>query len=514
MVSYGEIFDMNKNEMAQFQGDLRDLVGESYTVKVDKNLSQQERDELTAHVRRTVGDNNATILIVEPVIEPKFDFNFDLVASKAKEIQTLPHTSEVIESPKPIYSDKWLVMQNRLLNAISNLDLNERRLIMFLSPLVRKHVENDPDARKRVFTVNALDFAGEYNLGKKSIYRTLAEVADSLLHKAFFFWNFKNNERTHRTGVSWLVECDYKENEGYLEIILADTVIEMLSVFDRKNLFTKWERHWIVNLGSYGMVLFELIASCMFQKHKSKTYTVEFLREKFNCLESYSRNIDFKRYVLDKAISDIHAHTPYRITYTQKKKGRVVNEIVFSFEDTSMTKKQNLKQTNASIKTNSHKNSLIPKRQKLHKSALTDAQIRKLAVHKDLFVQANQHLIVDKTLSYYQVFESFKKDLQDPNKISQFHQVGEYLSLKAKENIPSLPKTEQDTRQKKPAYIAEPLTADEIKRIVNNKEFQADYSGKYKSKGKEGSPEHIEFLTFRLQASPSEFTKKPLSRYL
>ena len=514
MVSYGEIFDMNKHEMAQFQGDLRDLVGESYTVKVDKNLSQQERDELTAHVRRTVGDNNATILIVEPVIEPKFDFNFDLVASKAKEIQTLPHTSEVIESSKLIYSDKWLVMQNRLLNAISNLDLNERRLIMFLSPLVRKHVENDPDARKRVFTVNALDFAGEYNLGKKSIYRTLAEVADSLLHKAFFFWNFKNNERTHRTGVSWLVECDYKENEGYLEIILADTVIEMLSVFDRKNLFTKWERHWIVNLGSYGMILFELIASCMFQKHKSKTYTVEFLREKFNCLESYSRNIDFKRYVLDKAISDIHAHTPYRITYTQKKKGRVVNEIVFSFEDTSMTKKQNLKQTNASIKTNSHKNSLIPKRQNLHKSALTDAQIRKLAVHKDLFVQANQHLIVDKTLSYYQVFESFKKDLQDPNKISQFHQVGEYLSLKAKENIPSLPKTEQDTRQKKPAYIAEPLTADEIKRIVNNKEFQADYSGKYKSKGKEGSPEHIEFLTFRLQASPSEFTKKPLSRYL
>ncbi len=320
--------------MAQFQNNLRDFVGESYTVKVDKNLSKQERDELTDHVRRMIGDNNATVLIVEPVIEPKFDFTFDLINSSAKEIKPTQSISEVESKPALIYSDKWLVMQNRLLNAISNLDLNERRLIMFLSPLVRKHVESEPDARKRVFTVNALEFAHEYNLGKKSIYRTLADIADSMLHKAFFFWNFKDNERTHRTGVSWLVECEYKEKEGHLELILADTVIEMLSVFDRENPFTKWERHWIINLGSYGMILFELIASCMFQEHKKKTYTIEYLREKFNCLDSYSRNIDFKRYVLDTAISDIHAHTPYRISYTQNKKGRVISEIVFSFEDT------------------------------------------------------------------------------------------------------------------------------------------------------------------------------------
>lgn len=256
--------------MAQFQNNLREFVGESYTVKVDKNLSEKERDELIAHVRRTIGDINATVLIVEPVIEPKFDFNFDLITSNAKEIKPTQNISEVEVKPTLIYSDKWLVMQNRLLNAISNLDLNERRLIMFLSPLVRKHVESEPDARKRVFTVNALEFAHEYNLGKKSIYRTLADIADSMLHKAFFFWNFKDNERTHRTGVSWLVECEYKENEGHLELILADTVIEMLSIFDRENPFTKWERHWIINLGSYGMILFELIASCMFQDHKKK----------------------------------------------------------------------------------------------------------------------------------------------------------------------------------------------------------------------------------------------------
>ena len=147
--------------MSQFQNDLREVVGTSYTVKVDKNLSKQERDELTAHVRRTIGDSNATILIVEPFLEPKFDFNFDLITPNAKEIKPTEGGSEAEVKRTVIYGDKWLVMQNRLLNAISNLDLNERRLIMFLSPLVRKHVESAPDARKRVYTVNALEFANE-----------------------------------------------------------------------------------------------------------------------------------------------------------------------------------------------------------------------------------------------------------------------------------------------------------------------------------------------------------------
>lgn len=372
---------MTKNESQQFQNNLRDFAGESYTVKVDKSLSQQERDELIAHIRGTVGDSDATVLIVEPVTAPKFDFSFDLVFPKSEELRPLQNKSNVEDRPRQVYGEKWMVMQNRMLNAISDLDLNERRLIMFLSPLVRKNVESHPEEKKRVFTVNALDFANEYDLGKKSIYRTLAEVADSMLHKAFFFWNFDNNERTHRTGVSWLVECEYKENEGHLEIILADTVIEMLSVFDRDNPFTKWQRHWIINLGSYGMILFELIASCMFQKYKQTTYTVEYLREKFNCIESYSEFYNFKRYVIDKAISDIHAHTPYRISYTQKKKGRAVNELVFSFEDSSESKVDN----NQAKVLNNNADSYSIK-------GLSDPQLKRIVLNEE-FIAVYNHMV-------------------------------------------------------------------------------------------------------------------------
>ena len=239
---------------------------------------------------------------------------------------------------KLVYGDKWFVLQNRLLNAISNLDLNERRLIMFLSPMVREDVEQNPHKNRRKFIVKATDFAKKYHIDEKNAYRVLANSAYSVLGKTFYFWNFKDDkcvERTHQTGSNWIEHCQYKENEGHLEIYLTSLTLEMLTVFDNANPFTKYEQDIIVRLGSYGIILFELIASCMHQQHKQKAYTINYLREKFNCVETYPTFYDFKRYVLDRAIADIHEHTSYRIKYEQKKLGRIVKELVFTFEDTA-----------------------------------------------------------------------------------------------------------------------------------------------------------------------------------
>ena len=59
-------------------------------------------------------------------------------------------------------SEDLIVIQNRLLHAISNLTLNERRLILFLSPIVRKRIEKNPT--NRVFYILAQEFADEYKL--------------------------------------------------------------------------------------------------------------------------------------------------------------------------------------------------------------------------------------------------------------------------------------------------------------------------------------------------------------
>ena len=289
---------------------------------------------------------------------------------------------------KLIYGDKWFVLQNRLLNAITNLNLNERRLIMFLSPLVRKDVDIYPEKHKRIFTVKALDFASRYEIDDGNVYRVLESSAHSILNKSFHFWNFKEDQRTHQTGSSWVDFCDYKKELGCLEISLSSHVIEMITVFDKANSFTKYEHEIIVKLGSYGIVLFELIASCMHQEYKKKTYTIQYLREKFNCLETYLPYYDFRRYVIDKAIKDIHTNTSYKIKYEQKKSGRIVNELTFSFEDNSknIENKDNKKIVNkASVRDANNGNMFTVEE-------LSDKQLGRIARNKQFIADYN-HLV-------------------------------------------------------------------------------------------------------------------------
>lgn len=272
---------------------------------------------------------------------------------KALEVQEQAKKDLELQN-KLVYGDKWYVLQNRLLNAITDLDLNERRLIMFLSPMVRKDVENYPNKHRRVFIVRALDFAETYEIKPNNVYKVLAKTADTILRKAFWFWNFKDDkpfgEKTYKTGMTWVSKCNYLEEKGEIAVSLSEDMIEMLTVFDKANPFTKYQIDVIVKLGCYGIILFELIVSCLYQNFRKKSYTIEYLKEKFNCVDSYSNVAEFKRNVIDRAIKEIHEHTSICVSYGQKKVGRRISELVFSFEDTTQDKIENTKEKIDSIK--------------------------------------------------------------------------------------------------------------------------------------------------------------------
>lgn len=333
---------MTPNDISNFQSKLGETVGKSITVKVDHVLTDDDREKLINWLRQSHNDPDAVIKIIEPVSGPPEGLKFELVdvskeTAKAPQDVSQANSAGVVDY---IYGNSLIVMQNRLLNAIANLSLNERRLIMFLSPIVRKTIDDNPG--QRTFNVSAIEFADEYSENKKrsNIYKALEDVADSLLERAFFFWDFSKSEKGNKKGVSWVAECEYIKGEGRIEVTLTDTVTEMLTVFDKSHPFTKYERQNIVNLGSYGVILFELISSCLHQKNPNKSYAVNYLREKFNCIDKYESVTDFRLYVLKKAITEIEQNTPLKITVKPKKVGNTVTDMVFSFKDTSKKNKE------------------------------------------------------------------------------------------------------------------------------------------------------------------------------
>lgn len=234
-------------------------------------------------------------------------------------------------------SEDLIIIQNRLLHAISHLTLNERRLILFLSPIVRKQIEKDPN--NRVFYVYVQDFIDEYGIKSKKYYGELEKIADSIVEKAFFFWYTTSNGKAKK-GVSWVSECDYIENEGMIKVRLDNTVIEMLTVFDKAtgHFWTQYQKEWIINLGAYGIIMLEIVLSSIENKGY---YTIKHLREKFDCVDTYKKFSDFKLYVIDKSIKEIYAHTPIKISYEIHKKSRSAIGLTFSYTDTSIKSVKN-----------------------------------------------------------------------------------------------------------------------------------------------------------------------------
>lgn len=83
-----------------------------------------------------------------------------------------------------IYKDDYVVMQNRMLHAISHLALNERRLVLMLATVVRGAVEINPT--QKTFTVTADDFGKMFDINPKKQYEILQKVSKSLHGKVFY----------------------------------------------------------------------------------------------------------------------------------------------------------------------------------------------------------------------------------------------------------------------------------------------------------------------------------------
>lgn len=403
-------------------------------------------------------------------------------------------------NPSRIYGESWIVMQNRMVHAISNLELDERRLVLHLSPIVRKRVDEDPTAKR--FIVNANDFAKDFGLKGNHYYDLVRKAALSLQDKSFWTWEFEKNEKAHyEARVSWIGKSVYKPRNANIEIILMDDVIEMLSVFDRNNPFTKYHKDLIINLNGDGMIMLELVASFENKRNKQQRFTTEYIREKFNRVDTYPSISEFKRNVLDKAIADLKEYTPYIVSYETEsnKGGRAITDFVFKVHrDTEAIVTPAVKM-------------LKPK--KVFKKGLTDKQISKIHKNMQQFVKANQHLIEDKNMDFYEAFESFKPLLADKATVNSFNLVDELLSLKAGETAAA----PQSAKAKKAKAITNKATTpftptpEQIKTIAANPSFQKAYpvTGHVT-----GSDSHRAYLEFRLGSNANEFSKHPLASFL
>ena len=243
------------------------------------------------------------------------------------------------------YNKDFLVIQaNELVRSKQDdLSLLEAKLIrLAITQIVRE------DNQFNTYSCNVVDLANFLGISSKNIYRDSQELSKSLMKKSIFIKDKSKPKNKGRENYKIFHWVDYVEYiDGVITFKLSDSLKPYLLGLEQ--LFTMYGYDAILNLPTnYSIRLYELIASYQNMtvrvmpdtnytdipiEQNEFIFTVEWLRDYFNCDDKYPNTGDFVKYVIDSATKAIMKNTIMRLDYRTVRKGRKITHIVFKLVD-------------------------------------------------------------------------------------------------------------------------------------------------------------------------------------
>ncbi len=213
-----------------------------------------------------------------------------------------------------IMSDE-VVKTNRLMSALQNLSHTESR-IMQLAIIDSTETQTGLAAGKPL-RISALRYAKAFDVDPATAYKVLMDAEATLFERRFTFINERDNPVKSR----WVSQVEYVKAEGAIEIMLTPAVVKEITRIDGKtDIFTKYMLGQTAVLNSlYSLRLYELLAQWRLGK-RTPIFELETFRGQLGLEDNqYKRMSDFKRRVLDYAVTEINDKTDLKVSYTQEK---------------------------------------------------------------------------------------------------------------------------------------------------------------------------------------------------
>ena len=221
-----------------------------------------------------------------------------------------------------------VVKTQRLSESIQRLSLGEIRVLQLAIVGARETGRGLSPTTPLV--IKATDYAEMYDVTRQAAYDLMLAAEQKLFARYFTIIDPKYNlpRKSH-----WIQDVLYLKDEGSIQITFTRTVVDEITRIDgAKDFFTKYTLENTVNLtSSYAMRLYEMLCKWRdFQGSMSGLYPLETLRGQLGVGDNEYADIgNFKRRVLDVAVSQINEHTDLKVSYEQEKKGRRVSGFRF-----------------------------------------------------------------------------------------------------------------------------------------------------------------------------------------
>jgi plasmid replication initiation protein len=231
----------------------------------------------------------------------------------------------------PIYKS------NALIEASYRLTPAEQRIMLACIAQVRR---DQPITDEVLYSVSVADYAALVSTESHSIYKELAAAALRLKRREVWITERPNGEgATEETLVTgWVQSIRYRKTEGRVELRFTKDMLPYLTQLTEQ--FTRYALEDVARMTSaHAMRLYELL--CQWRDVGERKVTVEWLREAFMLGDKYPALKDFKRWVLKPAVEQINEHSPLWVKWDQRKTGRRVSHLLFTFGEKASEKPQN-----------------------------------------------------------------------------------------------------------------------------------------------------------------------------
>ena len=281
-----------------------------------------------------------------------------------------------------------VVKSNQVIEASYQLSAVEQRIVLAAISRIPKNQPITDDELYPV-SVNELQLLGVH---EKTAYRDLKEGINRLYERSI-----KLSVDDKSIKMRWVQEVQFLDSQSVIGIRFSKPILPFISNLSRE--FTKYALSDIAGINSgYGIRIYELLVQ--YRQIGKREISVDNLRTMLELGKKYPLFADFKKRVIDTAVDQINEYSPLRVTYEQKKTGRKVTHITFSFKE----KTKSIGQESTDIPKEFYK--------------LTDAQINMFGNQLSRLHELS-HLACEGE-SYEILASKIKEKLRDPKRQKQF----------------------------------------------------------------------------------------------
>ena len=318
-----------------------------------------------------------------------------------------------------------VVKTNQLNSAVQNLSLPELRIIQ-LAIVDARETGKGLDT-KTPLRIDAMRYAQAFDTTRQNAYILMKQSEETLFNRRFTYFDREKKPIKSR----WLQDVRYLDDEGAIEVCFTRLVVECITRLDgAEQFFTQYMLSQTANLSSvYSVRLYELLIQWK-TAVKTPVFELSLFRGQMGLNDDeYKDMSNFKKRVLDLAINEINEKTDLTVSYTQEKRGRTISGFKFTVRAKDKSKDVNNQRDPNTIdaftgRTDTESKN-IPSWQL---KGLSDAQIKKIGVYKQEFIDANTSKISpNDRRGYDEIFESWEPLLKDPNQVKNFKIVQDLL---------------------------------------------------------------------------------------